>query len=92
MVAFEAPDGSWLSVDHKTGSIHTGLRNRGGQYVFKLVNLRNPRAAGPIRFGDECWVSEVTHVCIACDYGGVMLPRLSSGCVRFCSCVFAKEL
>ena len=56
MVAFEAPDGSWLSVNEKTGSMHTAPRNRGGQYVFKIVDLRNPNAAGPIKFGDECWV------------------------------------
>ena len=57
MVALEAPDGNWLSIDRKSGKLTSLPRNQGaGQYVFKLVDLSNPRAAGPIHYGDDCWV------------------------------------
>lgn len=57
-VAFElVSDGTWLTVDHRQNQ-HVCARalDLGGQYVFRIINLKYPKDVSPIRYGDEIWL------------------------------------
>lgn len=70
MVALElVSEGTWLTVGDNKKCFKAKFRNRGAQYVYKLVDLREPHAVRPINFDDDVWL---------CAIGGHIGPHKST--------------